>query len=111
MKLLNMLTISLSDAMSVIAIMSGISNLIFSVVTWKNTEIVKRETKRYHNDLKKIIELTQYKNESKKFLKRLDKDIGILFNDLGRGNERSEIILMKIRKNNNHNKNVSKTEN
>ena len=86
MKLLNMLTISLSDAMNVIAVMSGISSLIFSGVTWMNTEIVKRETERHHNVLENrmhnISDLSSFKVSSKIFLKRLDKDIDILFSDL-----------------------------
>ena len=115
MKLLNMLTTNLSSVMNVVAIMSGISSLIFSGITWTNTEVVKKDIKRHHNDLVSIPDLKIYRNESKNFLKRLDKDVDILFNDLGKANDRTrvstEMILKSIGKNRNRTKNEIKNTN
>ena len=80
-----------------------------------NTEIVKRETEKHHNVLENISELKHYKNESRNFLKRLDKDIDILFTDLGKANERSKantgILLLSLRKNSNETENEIKNTN
>ena len=101
MKLLNMLTISLSDVVNVIALMSGISSLIFSGVTWTNLENTKTEIGKHHNELKNnvpsISDITRYKNSSEIFLKRLDRDIDILFRDLGKLNERSNVKTKNLR--------------
>ena len=109
MKLLKFLSENITTVLNVVATLSGISSLVFSGVTWTNLEDTKVDIVKHHDELKNIVptisDLTQYKNSSNFFLKRLDKDIELLFRDLGRSNERSEIktdmLLMLFEKNKN----------
>ena len=82
------------NVMSAVSIMSGISALIFSAVTFTNTEVMKKDVSKHHNELGMIdvhtSKLMSYKTESIKSLKRLDRDIQTLFNDLGNAYKREE---------------------
>ena len=92
------------NVMIVVSIMSGISALIFSAVTFTNTEIVdqkmqmmKKDVNKHHQELGIIPKLTasgkalSHQNDVMKMsLKRLDKDVQKLFNDLGKAYEREQ---------------------
>ena len=86
MKILKLLSVSLSDVMNVVAIMSGISSLVFSGITWMNTEVAKKDIARHHNILENrmpnISDLRHYRNVSENSFRSLDRDIEKIFLEL-----------------------------
>ena len=93
------------NVMNVVSIMSGISALILSAVTFTNTGVLRAELGAAKKDMNKhhqvIPTLSASNNMTRASLenlaytanislKRLDKDVGKLFNDLGKSFERQK---------------------
>ena len=75
---------------NVVSIMSGISALVFSAVTYTNTQVMKKDVSRHHQSLEIIPTLSHQNNVTKVSLKRIDKDVQKLFNDLDKAYEREQ---------------------
>ena len=90
------------NVMNVVSIMSGISALIFSAVTFTNTEVMKKDVNKHHQELSIIPTLTKQNNVTRAelgaSLKRLDKDVGKLFDDLGKAYERQQKYKAEFKK-------------
>ena len=82
---------------NVVSIMSGISALVLSAVTFTSTQVMRTDVSKHHRELGIIPTLSHLNNvtragldAAKVSLKRIDRDVQKLFNDLGRAYEREQ---------------------
>ena len=102
--------LTVKDILGGVSMMTGLSSLIFSGITWQNTEVAKKDIRKHHDALRVIPDLKSFTNDSLRTLKRLDKDIGILFADLGKYNERTKATkIMMLKSRNKTKKEIRKT--
>ena len=98
-----------TEVMSLIGLVTGISSLIFSGVTWKMAETgcchshdinnTQHAHKNHtHKEMIFIPMLVHQNGITKVALKRLDKDVGALFEDLGKAYAREKMNPKELQK-------------
>ena len=97
-------TPSLTHVINVVSIMSGISALILSSITWTNTRDMGHghgHKNHTHSEMSvlnsSIIDLAHQKIIAENNIKRLDTDIQTLFDDLGESNKRQKLSADALR--------------